>query len=59
MTNGDKIRQMTDEELAEILMCPYDDCGKMLENCEKFKDVNRARRCQECSKAWLKREAEE
>lgn len=32
MTNGDRIRQMTDEELAEIIMCPYDDPAEMMKN---------------------------
>lgn len=27
-TNGDRIRSMTDEELAWILMCPYDTAGE-------------------------------
>lgn len=29
MTNGDSIRAMTDRELAEIIMCPYDGCRLM------------------------------
>ena len=51
MTNGDKIRQMTDEELSEIIMCPYDDPAEMLKNCEIFK-----KRCQKCIAVWLRAE---
>lgn len=42
-TNGDRIRGMTDEELAEVIMCPYgsepDICctkGTCLDCCEKW-----------------------
>lgn len=31
VTNGDKIRAMTDEELAEVIMCPYDTAREPLD----------------------------
>lgn len=41
MTNGDKIRKMTDEELANIVICPY-------EWCSHFQIA-----CKECKQKWL------
>lgn len=48
MTNGDKIRAMTDEELADSGMI---ECPMYLRNCWK-KD------CKECKVEWLQQEAE-
>ena len=33
MTNGDRIRRMKDEELAEIVFCPYDTAGGNIMPC--------------------------
>lgn len=47
MTNGDKIRQMSDEELAEYLYdgnCPTRECQAPL--------------CKDCWLKWLKSEVE-
>ena len=49
MTNGDKVRSMTDDELAELFnnFCDRQgkaDCGRM--------------RCDDCFSNWLKQEAE-
>ena len=52
MTNADRIRNMTDEELAETIMCPFDIIGSN-ETC------NYKRNCQECALAWLQKESEE
>ena len=49
MTNGEKIRAMTDEELAESGMI---ECPMFLRNCF-IKD------CNECKVEWLKQEVEE
>lgn len=38
MTNGDKIRAMTDEELTKIIMCPYDTAGAEFEIMPCVKD---------------------
>lgn len=51
MTNGDKIRAMSDEELAVTLMCP-NDMGMSDIECDKSDDCN----CAQCLYAWLKQE---
>ena len=47
-TNGDRIRKMTNDELADIIMCPYgmeeSSCGK--QNCFK------------CCREWLESEVD-
>ena len=53
LTNGDRIRAMTDEELAEFLsfrafVCTGDDA----DDCSRTDD------CTECRLAWLKKPAE-
>ena len=40
-TNADRIRAMSDEELAAIVMCPYDGCNRS------------DGKCYECSLEWL------
>lgn len=53
MTNGDKIRNMTDEELAEEF--PHDICsGISGVDCREFELP-----CYECRVAWLKQEVSE
>lgn len=47
-TNGDRIRAMSDEELAEVIMCPYGDV------CEIWNKES----CVECCLDWLKQPAE-
>lgn len=61
MTNGDKIRQMSDDELAFILMCPYDTTGEAINimPCVKeggIQELVTVEKCQECMKAWIARE---
>lgn len=48
ITNADRIRSMTDEELADILRCvpEYTDCPKGADDCR------------ECILEWLRKEAE-
>ena len=46
-TNADRIRAMSDEELAGIVMCPYNGC-----NSERGD-------CYQCSLEWLQSEVEE
>lgn len=48
-TNADRIRAMTDEELAEIIMCPYDNG---LNSCST--DSN----CIGCCLKWLQQPCE-
>lgn len=55
MTNADRIRQMTDEELAEF-MEPYDSgCPRWKEN---LIPCTQRRNCRDCWLDWLKQEAE-
>ena len=48
--NADKIRDMTNSELAEIIMCPYNVYEEL---CTKKTD------CLSCCLEWLEMEAEE
>ena len=48
MTNADWIRAMSDEELANNIMCPHEICGGDVIPCEI------PRRCTECCLKWLK-----
>lgn len=50
MTNGERIRGMSDEELAEIIMCPYDTDPSVC----NYKGV-----CLDCCLEWLKQPEEE
>lgn len=49
MTNGERIRDMSDEELAEIIMCPYDTDPSVC----NYKGV-----CLDCCLEWLKQSVE-
>lgn len=51
-TNADRIRNMTDEELAIIIMCPYD--GTKEGDC-----FMEERNCIQCCKEWLQAEVKE
>ena len=65
MTNGDKIRTLTDEQLAKIINGLAEESGQFcreLPECEE--DLNNDRmipkeRCQQCVLAWLREEAED
>lgn len=50
MTNADRIRAMSDEELAEVIMCPYGSEPDLC--CTKGT-------CLECCEKWLQQPAEE
>lgn len=52
LTNGDRIRAMTDEELAEHLsgyICDNRESG----DCQRFKN------CEECKLSWIRQEVSE
>lgn len=49
MTNGDRIRKMSNSELAEIIMCPYEIERGM---------CNDEMSCLECCDEWLAKESE-
>lgn len=62
-TNADRIRAMSNEELGEILLCPYDTAGKSINimPCVKdgvMKNVS-IEECRKCMLDWLQSEAEE
>ena len=40
MTNADKIRKMTDEELAVVMMCPGEYDLSFNKNCDSQMDKN-------------------
>ena len=46
LTNGDKIRQKSDEELSYIIVCPHQVCN------------NAKMECVPCIRDWLKQEVE-
>lgn len=51
-TNADRIRSMTDEELALAVMCPADITGGDTK-CDQYHN------CRKCTLDWLQRESEE
>lgn len=53
-TNTDRIRSMTDEELAVNMMCPNEN-GLAEIDCDKNDNCN----CYECLLKWLRAESEE
>ena len=61
MTNGDRIRQMTDDQLTEIIMCPYDTAGNAADIMPCIEEGNVQKlvsesECRSCCLNWLKRE---
>ena len=48
-TNADRIRAMSDEELASVIMCPYQFDGEL--DCKEHN-------CFQCSLKWLQQPAE-
>ena len=64
MTNADRIRKMTDEELTKIIMCPYDAAGEPADIMPCIRDGNvqvstSPHFCYECMRKWLRAEVEE
>ena len=50
MTNGDKIRQMTDEELIQFIGCfPSEYCAPRYKSCDEHN-------CADCVRDWIKQE---
>ncbi len=52
MSNADRIRSMTDEELAMAIMCPAE-----FTRSDKVCDFSHD--CKDCTLAWLQKESEE
>lgn len=48
MTNYDRIKQMSIDEMAHTIMCPYDTDANMCNEVD----------CIKCTKQWLEQEAE-
>jgi hypothetical protein len=62
MTNADKIRSMSDEQLAEVYPCPYDTAGSNIMPCILDDDVMgrpTEEYCRKCMLDWLKKEVKE
>lgn len=64
MTNADRIRQMSDDELTNILMCPYDTSGEPIDvmPCVKeggTQELVTVEWCNACMKEWLSREVKD
>lgn len=55
-TNADRIRSMTDEELAEFIMCPAEYDSGFNKECKCNGEMNR--NCCKCTLNWLQSEAE-
>lgn len=61
-TNGDRIREMTDEELIKIIMCPYDTCGNPEEIMPCIREDGEQEcvgpeECNKCIMNWLQAES--
>ena len=57
LTNADRIRSMSDEELADIILCPYDTEGNPIEiMLQKLVSPDN---CKKCMIEWLQSEVEE
>ena len=61
MTNREKIKQMSDDDLSFILMCPYDTVGEPEEimPCVNDETMPSQKNCCDCIKIWLGKEAKE
>lgn len=59
MTNKEKILQMSDDDLAFVLMCPYDTVGDEddIMPCVTKNDLPTVKNCVACIKEWLNKEA--
>ena len=51
LTNADRIRSMTDEELADVIAEGF--CSGRVDKCNNYK------RCTDCTLDWLKEEAKD
>lgn len=56
VTNGDRIRQMSDEQIAEIFTADAF-CGKVTGEIATISDCS-DRKCIDCVLQWLRKEAE-
>lgn len=57
-TNADKLRSMSDEELANAkIICPYS--AENMDTCEKWIVSGDTRDCAACALEWLRQEAKD
>lgn len=54
MTNGDRIRNMTDEELVKVLSIAFDECPPNMETDEGEYNCPQDCSCEQCWLEWLK-----
>jgi hypothetical protein len=62
MSNADRIRSLTDEQLAEVYPCPYDTAGSNIMPCildDDVKGMPDEAYCRKCMLSWLKKEVKE
>lgn len=64
MTNADRIRAMTDEELTKVILCPYDTAGEPMDIMPCIKEngtqeLASPEFCNRCILEWLGREVKE
>lgn len=61
ITNRDRIKNMSDDDLSFILMCPYDTSGEPADimPCVTDESLPSQKKCCDCIKAWLGKEAKE
>ena len=54
MNNGDKIRKMSNEDLAMVLMCPFESMEDVEMECDLTTSIeNKKQHCYDCVKRWL------
>ena len=51
MTNAEKIRNMSIEDMAAVIMCPYDMPEPLPEMCKE-------KTCMQCTIEWLQKESQ-
>ena len=58
-TNADRYRNMSIEDLAAVIMCPYDTAGdpeEIMPCVQAGDDPEITKKCLECCKVWLQKE---
>ncbi len=63
MSNADRIRAMSDEELTKIIMCPYDTAGASIDIMPCVTELGTQELvspefCNQCMIKWLQREVD-
>ena len=61
LTNADRIRNMSIDDLAAVIMCPYDTAGEdkdIMPCAQEGEDPEFTKKCFECCKEWLRKEVD-